>query len=212
MSRATRITSTYAGLMISGVAILSLGGLNGVTWAAAPATAEVTVANGMKVTMEYTLTLPDNSVTDSTVGKAPFTYTHGSKDIVFGLEEAVTGMKVGERKVVTVPPIKGYGVYVEKLKSTVKRNRVPKDLKVGAVLKGRNGKAAKVIEIKDDTVLLDMNHPLAGKTLMFDVRILKIEPAPPAASPDKAAAKTAQPADAKKAPETSSSKPSAKKP
>ncbi|RMG70932.1 MAG: peptidylprolyl isomerase [Nitrospirae bacterium] len=138
-----------------------------------------TVEKGKKVSIEYTLKLEDGTTIDSNVGGKPFTYVQGSHQIVEGLEEALSGMKVGDTKHVVVPPEKGYGKINEKAFIEIDKSRVPKDVKVGSMLKGtsKDGRDfyVKVAEIKDKTVVLDLNHPLAGKTLYFDVKILDIE-------------------------------------
>ncbi len=135
------------------------------------------VADGRKVTLEYTLMLSDNKVVDSTVGQEPISYVHGQQEIVPGLEKALTGMKPGETKHISVPAQEAYGPYDPKKKVTVPKDKVPPDVKVGTRLRSRDGQEAKIVEIKGDSVVVDTNHPLAGKALTFDVKILKVEPA-----------------------------------
>jgi FKBP-type peptidyl-prolyl cis-trans isomerase SlyD len=152
-------------------------------WAESPKGEEATVADGKAVSIEYTLRLEDKSVVDTNVGKEPFTYVQGSRQIIPGLEKALAGMKVGESKKVTVKPEEGYGEVNKEAFQEVKKELVPQeDLKVGAELQGRDSVGrvirARVSEIKDDTVVLDLNHPLAGKTLYFDVKVLDIKDAP----------------------------------
>jgi FKBP-type peptidyl-prolyl cis-trans isomerase 2 len=136
---------------------------------------EIPVADGLQVTLEYTLTLPDKTVADSNVGQAPFSYIHGSKQIVPGLEKALTGMKAGEKKHVMVPAEQGYGPYDEKARITVEKSKVPPNVKVGSLLRASTGQTVKVLEVADKSVVLDLNHPLAGKNLTFDVTVLKVE-------------------------------------
>ncbi len=137
------------------------------------------VADGKKVSIEYTLKLEDGTTVDTNVGKKPLTFVIGSHQIIEGLEDALKGMKIGETKHVVVPPEKGYGPVNKNAIIEVEKNRIPEGAKVGTILKGtdRNGRDfyARVVEIKDKTVLLDFNHPLAGKTLYFDVKIVNIE-------------------------------------
>ena len=144
---------------------------------------DMTISEGKKVSIEYTLTLEDNSVADTNVGAEPLTFAQGSHQIIPGLEKEMEGMKIGDTKKVTVSPEEGYGYINEKAFVEVDKAQVPQDaLKVGMMLQGQNanGKAvyARVSEIKEKTVLLDHNHPLAGKTLTFDVKVLNIEEAP----------------------------------
>ena len=137
-----------------------------------------TVSNGKVVSLEYTLTLDDNQVVESNVGKAPFTYTHGANQIIRGLENAVEGMTVGEAKHVVVPPKDGYGSKDLTAVKEVPKTKVPQGITVGSQLQGKDasGNVVRPIvkEIKDDTVVLDLNHPLAGKTLLFDVKVIDV--------------------------------------
>jgi FKBP-type peptidyl-prolyl cis-trans isomerase SlyD len=122
--------------------------------------------------------LDDNQVVDSNVGKEPLTYTQGAKQIVPGVESAVEGMTVGQAKHVVVAPSDGYGERNPNAFQEVPKEKVPKDVQVGTRLHGKDtaGRDVRpiVTEIKDNTVLLDFNHPLAGKTLFFDLRVLNI--------------------------------------
>jgi FKBP-type peptidyl-prolyl cis-trans isomerase 2 len=137
------------------------------------------VGNGTKVTLDYTLTLPDNTVADSTVGQEPMSYVHGAHQIIPGLEKELTGMKVGEKKQITVPSRDAYGPYDEKNKVTIPKERVPNNVQVGMLLRAREGgQPVRVIEVNEKEVVIDANHPLAGKDLHFDVKILNVEPAP----------------------------------
>ena len=147
-------------------------------WLAASVHAEKTlqIANGLKVTLDYTLTLADKTVADSTAGKEPFSYIHGENQISpEGLEKALTGLKAGDRKRISLTVAEAYGPYDEKKIARVPRANVPPETKVGSVLRSQEGYAARVLELNADTALLDMNHPLAGKNLVFDVNILKVE-------------------------------------
>lgn len=144
---------------------------------------EATVADGKAVSIEYTLRLEDKSVVDTNVGKEPFTYVQGSNQIIPGLEKALAGMKVGDSKKVTVKPEEGYGEVNKEAFQEVKKEFVPEEnLKVGTELQGRDSTGrvirARVTEIKKDTVVLDLNHPLAGKTLYFEVKVVDIKDVP----------------------------------
>jgi len=156
------------------------------TWLNRQASAEkaLQIADGMQVTLEYTLTLSDKTVADSTKGQAPFSYVHGGHQIIPGLEKELTGLKAGDKKHITIPAATAYGLYDEKKKIEVPKKNVPPEAKVGAMLRSATGQSAKVLEIKGDSVVIDTNHPLAGKDLTFDVNILKVEH-PPKATPEK---------------------------
>jgi FKBP-type peptidyl-prolyl cis-trans isomerase 2 len=138
-----------------------------------------TVAKGKMISLEYTIKLDDNQVVETTVGKAPVTYTQGAHQIVRGVETAVEGMLVGEAKHVIVTPEDGYGVRDLTALHELPKQKVPEDIKVGMKLRGKdpNGRIVQptVKEIKDHTVLLDFNHPLAGKTLYFDVKVIDVQ-------------------------------------
>jgi len=157
-----------------------LAGLAGVFLALNSVQADVSlaVADGLQVSLEYTLTLPDKSVAESNVGKEPFSYVHGSHMIVPGLESALVGLRAGDRKRVVVSPEQGYGAYDEKRRVTVPRSKAPVGVKVGSVLTNKSGLPFKVIEMTSDSVVMDTNHPLAGKELTFDVKVLQVERPP----------------------------------
>ena len=135
----------------------------------------VAVGDGAKVTLEYTLALADNTPVESNVGKEPVIYTHGKKEIIPGLEKALEGMKAGEKKHVTVSADDAYGQYDEAKKVTVTKDQVPSSVKVGTRLRSQNGMEAKVVSIDGNNVVVDTNHPLAGKSLVFDINVLKVE-------------------------------------
>jgi FKBP-type peptidyl-prolyl cis-trans isomerase SlyD len=141
------------------------------------------VSSGKQVSIEYTLRLEDQSVVDTNVGSDPLTYIHGTHQIVPGLEKALEGMEVGESKQVEVSPEESYGIPDAKAFREVRKDHVPSQaMHVGAELQGRsqNGQVvyARVAQLKDETVVIDFNHPLAGKTLHFDVKVLGIQEAP----------------------------------
>jgi FKBP-type peptidyl-prolyl cis-trans isomerase SlyD len=132
------------------------------------------------VSLEYTLKLDDKSVVESNVGKQPLTYTHGTRQLIPGLEKALEGLTVGDTKQVTVAPADGYGEQDPQALQEVQKKLIPPDaLVVGSRLQGKapDGRMVypRVAEIKDETVVLDFNHPLAGQTLHFDVKILDIQ-------------------------------------
>lgn len=140
------------------------------------------VSDGKEVAIEYTLTLGDDKVLDTNVGSDPLVYTHGQHQIIPGLEKALEGMTKGEQKTVTVAPEEAYGPVNPEAYYEIEKEKIPSDsLKVGSIVEGTDGTGrplrARVSEIKDDTVILDFNHPLAGKTLQFDVKILDVRPA-----------------------------------
>ena len=139
------------------------------------AQSDLAIADGMKVSLEYTLTLPDKSVADSNVGQAPITFLQGAHEIVPGLEKALDGMKAGQKRRIDVAAQDAYGPYNNKLRQSVDKDKLPKDVKVGDILQAADNRLVKVLEVNEKKVLIDLNHPLAGKTLTFDVNIIKVE-------------------------------------
>lgn len=163
-------------------------------WASAADTAKSNLAikDGMLVSMEYTLKGADGKVIDTSKGGGPFKYVHGQKSIVPGLERELTGMKARGEKNVTVKPEDAYGPVHKDGFQEIPRDKLPPNgLKVGAILRGQDEQGrpmkARVHEIKEKSVIIDMNHPLAGKTLYFNVKIVDVQPGPPASAPAKAA-------------------------
>jgi FKBP-type peptidyl-prolyl cis-trans isomerase SlyD len=138
------------------------------------------VETGKQISIEYTLSIEPEGVVDSNVDSDPLTYTHGSQQIVPALEKALEGMKVGETTEISIDPKDGYGERSEEAVQEVNKSMVPEEArKVGMVLQGQDNQGgvvnARVAEVKDETVVLDLNHPLAGKTLQFSVKVLDIQ-------------------------------------
>ena len=164
---------------------------------------ERVVQDGMMVSLDYTLKATDGKVMESSKGREPLKYIHGQKMIPPGLERELNGMKVGGQKHVTVKPEDAYGKMNPTAFKEVPKETIPVNgLKVGAMLATKNpdGTIAplRVHQIKDKTVVVDMNHPMAGKTLVFDVKVVDIQPAPPplSAQPAKPAVPSKPPAPA----------------
>jgi FKBP-type peptidyl-prolyl cis-trans isomerase SlyD len=152
---------------------------------------EKVVKDGSVVSLQYSLSEEDGKLIESNKGKDPLKYTHGSKQIVPGLEKELTGMKVGGEKRVKVKPEDAYGVVNAKAFQEIPKEQIPANgLKVGATLaaKGPQGQEipVRVHEIKEKTVVLDLNHPMAGKTLLFDIKILDVQPSVASSSPQPA--------------------------
>jgi FKBP-type peptidyl-prolyl cis-trans isomerase 2 len=142
----------------------------------------ITISDGKTISMEYTLTLEDKKVLDTNVGGDPLNFTQGSHQIIPGLETALEGMKVGESKQVTVAPEQGYGPINPQAVQEVPIEKIPEEArKIGAQLQGKDAQGRmvtpRVAEVKEQVVVLDFNHPLAGKELFFDVKILDIQAA-----------------------------------
>lgn len=143
----------------------------------------MSVSEGKEVSLEYTLRLENKEVVDSNVGKQPLTFTHGSQQIIPGLERELEGLVEGDTKVVTVAPEDGYGKVDPKAFQEVEKEKIPADAqKVGAQLQGKDASGrvfrTTIKEIKEKTIVLDFNHPLAGKILVFDVKVLGVKDKP----------------------------------
>jgi FKBP-type peptidyl-prolyl cis-trans isomerase SlyD len=137
------------------------------------------VSKGAVISVDYTLRLEDKTVVESTVGDQPLMYTHGQDEILRGLEAGLDGMALGDTRVIEVPPSEGYGDSHPEGFFEVQRARVPQDAqRIGARLEAQapDGRSVypHVAEVKPDTIVLNLNHPLAGKTLYFEVTVLDI--------------------------------------
>jgi len=135
---------------------------------------------GDTVSIHYTGRLEDGTVFDSSEGREPLQFEVGSGKIIPGLDGAIAGMSEGEKKTVSVEPDEGYGPIQPDAMQAVPRENIPDeiDLEIGAPLQvqTQDGRtvAVTVAEISDEEVVLDANHPLAGKKLEFDVELVKI--------------------------------------
>jgi len=135
---------------------------------------------GDTVKIHYTGTLDDGTVFDSSEGRDPLEFTLGSGQVIAGFDEGVTGMSVGEKKSITIPPEKAYGERNEEMIIQVPSSQVPADLdpQVGQKLQmsGPQGQmiVVEVVEVGDEAITLDANPPLAGKTLNFDIELVAI--------------------------------------
>lgn len=137
------------------------------------------IQKGSKVVINYTLTV-DGEVVDQSEGREPLSFEHGAGQIIPGLEEKILGMKKGDKKKVQVAPEKAYGERQEEAVQKVPLTAFEetKELKVGDIVKGQvedQQFQAVIIELGDAEVTLDMNHPLAGKTLHFDIEVVSVE-------------------------------------
>ena len=134
-----------------------------------------TAKSGDTVKINYTGTLDDGSVFDSSEGREPLSFTLGSGQVIPGFDEAVTGMAQGEQKKVTIPSDQAYGPRNEDMVITAPRDQVPPDLdpQVGMQLQmgAPDGQTIMVVvvEVTDEHIKLDANPPLAGKDLTFEI-------------------------------------------
>ena len=140
------------------------------------------VQNDIVVAMEYTLNV-DGKVLDSSEGQELLEFLTGAGNIISGLEREMIGMKIGESKDVVVAPENGYGVMDEGAYMDVPRSEFPTDMPmrpgIEMELKDDNGdpKYARIEKVEGETVTLNFNHPLAGKELHFNVKVVSLREA-----------------------------------
>lgn len=135
------------------------------------------VSAGSSVSIEFTLTLADGTVVESNVDREPLTYVHGEGRLLPALEAELAGMSVDERKSVELEAEDAFGPVKPEAFREVPIDNIPEGARtVGTQLSadGFDG-PIRVHEVRDETIVLDFNNPLAGKDLTFDVRIVSIE-------------------------------------
>ncbi len=136
---------------------------------------------GDKVRVHYTGRLTDGSQFDSSVGREPLEFTVGAGQMIKGFDTGVEGMAVGEKKSINITPEDGYGLRNEDAVIEFPREHVPADMKLEPgmqlTLQNQQGYPVNVVvtEVKEDVVILDANHSLAGKELIFDVELVGID-------------------------------------
>ncbi|MFZ5996913.1 MAG: FKBP-type peptidyl-prolyl cis-trans isomerase [Nitrospirota bacterium] len=141
------------------------------------------VKEGDTIKIHYTGKLEDGSVFDSSEDGNPLEFTVGEGELIPGLEQGVIGMTEGETKTITVSPELGYGPYIKEKIFELERKKIPLDynLEIGDPLQLYRADGmpvmAKIIGISEKTYTMDCNHPLAGKTLLFETTIVEIKAA-----------------------------------
>jgi FKBP-type peptidyl-prolyl cis-trans isomerase SlyD len=142
------------------------------------------IAKHKVVSIDYTLTDDHNKIVDTSKGSEPLTYIHGTGNLIPGLEKALAGKSPGDALEVTIPPEEGYGVHDESLLEVLPRSKftAEKEVQVGMQFYAEGGSEVQVITVvgvEGDSVTIDGNHPLAGKTLNFAVKIVDVREATP---------------------------------
>lgn len=139
------------------------------------------VKKGDTIKVHYKGTLTDGSVFDSSENREPLEFEVGSGMVIPGFDNGVIGMHVGDKKTVNIPAAEAYGQTQEELFLEFPINQFPEDLKpeVGMQLSMSNTQGQQfpvtIKEVKDEVVILDANHPLAGKDLTFDLELVDIQ-------------------------------------
>ena len=138
------------------------------------------VKNGDTVKVHYHGKLTDGTTFDSSEGREPLEFEVGAGLMIPGFDSGVVGMSVGEKKTISIPAEEAYGPVQDEMLMEFPIDRFPPDMKpeVGMALNMSNGSGQNfpvvIADVKDDVVVLDANHPLAGKDLVFDVEIMEI--------------------------------------
>jgi FKBP-type peptidyl-prolyl cis-trans isomerase SlpA len=137
------------------------------------------VTESSSVVVNYTGKLTDGSVFDSSLleGREPLNAKLGEGQLIPGFETGLIGMMVGDKKTIEIDPREAYGERNEELILDVVKTNVPENVEVGMLLQtfGPEGPAlVKVLEIKDESVVIDANHPLAGEKLIFELEVMGI--------------------------------------
>jgi FKBP-type peptidyl-prolyl cis-trans isomerase SlyD len=137
-----------------------------------------TIEDGSVVRMHYTLTV-DGQPVDSSRGSEPLAFTVGNGQIIPGLENKLKGLHPGDKRSIVLAPEDGYGpVHKDAIQKVPRKNfQGAGDIKVGTTVTSQDGGRmiqARVTEVTRDTVTIDMNHPMAGKTLNFDVEVVDV--------------------------------------
>lgn len=164
-----------------GVLVVAAAGCSSADDAAAAGADTSTTAGGFMVQdgdlveVHYDGTLDDDSTFDSSRDKgAPFTFTVGTGEVIAGFDDAVRGLKVGESRTVRIEPADAYGERSEENVVEVPYGPDQGDVSVGDEVFLNTGQPAIVLEVNDDTVVLDVNHSLAGEALTFSIEVLAI--------------------------------------
>jgi peptidylprolyl isomerase len=134
-----------------------------------------------KVKVHYKGTLPSGEIFDSSEGRPPFEFTIGANEVIPGFENAVKGMSIGETKTVTIPSDEAYGPVRPELIVEIDRGQLADDIEpqVGMTLQTTSPDGEQLIfriaDIQEEKIILDMNHPLAGENLTFEITLESIE-------------------------------------
>ena len=141
---------------------------------------KMTVTAGKKVSLEYSLALENGKIVTTNKGKEPLVYVQGGGNIFPALEKGLEGMSVGEAKTIILSPNEAYGQKVGSAKILIAKDSIPPESQqVGAVVEGENeaGQTFRgtIISIDGDNAMVDLNPPLAGKTLIYEMKVLDIQ-------------------------------------
>lgn len=141
----------------------------------------ILIHTGDKVTVEYEGTLDDGTVFDSSeLHKEPLSFIVGAGHVISGFDKAMSGMRIGDEKNVTLEPSEAYGKHDPELIHTLPKKQLSAELEphlgmpLSVTLLNGQQMPAVIVEIEEETVRVDVNHPLAGKTLHFKLKVVGI--------------------------------------
>jgi len=169
---------TRASLIVSLACMTLLGGYDvgaeplQASSSRSPEAESTRIVDGSKVTLQYVASVPGSTGIDyGNVSE----FIQGRHEIFPALEREVVGMKPGEEKKVELTPAEGFGPHDDGKKMNIPKTLLPFGTKAGDILRNNAGELATVAEVADTTAVLDYNHPLAGKPLVVQLKILKVE-------------------------------------
>lgn len=185
----------FAMVVVAGLVLVACGGDAGSDEASdstsstsvAPATTATTTTEGADemdnddtaddgdlVEVHYRGTLDDGTEFDSSEGRDPLSFTVGSGEVIAGFDDAVRGLEVGESRTVRIEPADAYGERTDAAIIELPASSAPEGLQVGDQVQFGNGQPGTVLEITEETVTIDANHPLAGEALTFELELVSV--------------------------------------
>jgi peptidylprolyl isomerase len=137
---------------------------------------------GDRVRVRYTAMLEDGSIFDHSPAGEDLEFVVGKGTVIHGVEKAICAMRVGQQRKVVIPPKDGYGLRKEHLNLMISRNQLPDgtEAKPGDVIEVRSQSGDKTMQamiqdIQGEQIVIDANHPLAGKTLIYDLELVEVK-------------------------------------
>lgn len=140
------------------------------------------VAENRVVSIEYKLTNQDGQVLDQSEGRGPLVYLHGRGNLIPGMEEQLEGKEPEQQAAFDIPPDKAYGERQEELVQPVPKDKFPDDVEIkpGMQFQAQTESGSRpvtVVDVGEEEITIDANHPLAGETLHFDVKVVDVRDA-----------------------------------
>ncbi len=135
------------------------------------------IEKGSKVKVHYTGKLNNNNIFDTSKDKEPLEFTVGEGQLIPGFENGVMGLNTGDKKTIELEPEQAYGQVRDELINEVPMEKLPEGVKEGQMLQAQTDQGAMnvmVTEVKEKTAMVDANHPLAGKKLIFDLEVVEV--------------------------------------